>query len=108
MKIIWYTIDQLGIKCSYYKRKSKTEKEQPPKMTYQDVFRAYEELLLKQYQDAIILNFIYTYAIDPYVINTLTYEEIFEEGILKFWDYKSYTILTKVISRDLINDLNFF
>ena len=96
MKIIWYTIDPLGIKCSYYKRKSKTEKEQPPKMTYQDVFRAYEELLLlKQYQDAIILNFIYTYAIDPYVINTLSYEEIFEEGILKFWDFKSSTILTK-------------
>ena len=96
-------IDLLVINRNYYKSKNKAEIVQPPKI-FIKFFCAKKLLLRKQYHDAIILNFIYTYAIDSYVIHTLSYEGIFEEGLLKFWDYKSSTIQTKAIRKDLIND----
>ena len=65
-------------------------------------------MLLEQCRDAVVLSFVYAYAIDPYVVYALSCEGIFEEGLLKFWDHKSITIQTKTIRIDLINDLDFF
>ena len=104
-----YIIDPLGIKIEYYKRRSKTERNKPPIMTHQDVYNAYKELIdLKQYQDALILNLIYSLSIDPYVIYMLTYEGISDNREITYWDYKKTSFVTKELHKELLNDINYF
>ena len=104
-----YTIDPLGIKISYYKRRSKTERNKPPKMASSDLYRAYNELMTNfQFQDALILNLMYSLAIDPYVLYTLTYEGINNDGEIKYWDYKQKTFVCKQLHKELRNDIVYF
>ena len=103
-----YTIDPLGIKISYYKRRSKTERNKPPKMTSSDLYRAYNELMTNfQFQDALIINLMYSLAIDPYVLYTLTYEGINNDGEIKYWDYKQKTFVCKQLHKELRNDIQY-
>ena len=104
-----YTIDPLRIKCQYYKNKSRVAKEFPPKLTYQNIFEVYSTLIShKKIEDALILNFIYTYAINPYVIYTLTYEGIDENGFITYWDFKSSSNTVKPLHTELLNDIKLF
>ena len=104
-----YTIDPLGIKIEYYKRRSKTERNKPPKLSNSDLFRAYEELVKNvQFQDALILNIMYSLAIDPYILYMLTYEGINSDGEISYWDYKQKAFVTKKLHNELKSDINFF
>ena len=71
------TIDSLGIKIDYYKRRSKTERNKPSVMTHQDVYNAFRELIsLRQYRDGLALNLMHSLAIDPYALYMLAYKGI--------------------------------
>ena len=104
-----YTIDDIDVKVSHYRKKIKNGKEMYHKVTHQDVFKAYEELSsLKQYQDAVILHAMYALSLNPYSIYLLTYEGIKEGQIIEYWDHKSSKTMTIDITYELLNDLNFY
>ena len=51
-----------------------------------------------QFQDALVLNLMYSLAIDPYVLYTLTYEGINNDREIKYWDYKQKIFLLQTIA----------
>ena len=88
---------------------SKLLKKFPPKLTYKNIFEMYSTLISSgKIEDALILNFIYTYAINHYVIYTLTYEGIDESGLITYCDFKSSSNVIKPLHIELLNDIKMF
>ena len=84
-----YSIGKINVDIAHYKKKTKQEKDQYPIITHNDVQKAYYELINNSLiQNAIILQTIYTLAIDPYTLCLLTYEGLQEEGYIKYYDHK--------------------
>ena len=73
------------------------------------MFNAFRELIsLKQYQDTLALNLMYSLAIDPYALYMLTYEGILDNKEIGYWDYKQMSFISKELHKELINDINYF
>ena len=104
-----YTMDPLKIKWEYYKNQPKFITDIIPKLTYDDIFYVYAALIKNgKIEDALILNFIYTYAINPYVVYTLAYEGIGDNGFITYWDFKLSSNVVKPLHKELLNDINLF
>ena len=59
-----------------------------------------------QYQDASILNFIFSLTIDPYHIFSLSYEYILSKDQIQYWDYKISPKNSIYLYYDLWSDIN--
>ena len=104
-----YTIDDIDIKVLHYNKKNKIGKDIKAMMTHQDVFCAYENLIsLGQIQDAVILYTIYSLSINPYSIFLLTFEGIKDNLLIEYWNHKSGQMDTLNVSKELLNDLNYY
>ena len=59
-----------------------------------------------QYQDALIINLIYSLSLDPYHIYSLTYDGIIDKNQIQYWDYKSSLMKTCYLYYELWSDIN--
>ena len=74
-----------------------------------EVINAYVQLQeLKKYEDALILNFIYSLGANPETIVLVTYDSMDEEGNLAYFDTLQSTFVQTKLSQNLIRDIMFF
>ena len=60
-----------------------------------------------KFKDPLILSFIYTYAINLYVIYILTYEGIKDNGFIEYLYFKLYSNVMKSLHKKIKNNINF-
>ena len=63
-------------------------------------------LSLSQYQDALLLNIMYSLSLDPYHIYSLKYEDILNHNKIQYWDYKTSTSKICFLYCNLWSDIN--
>ena len=59
-----------------------------------------------QYQDALTIDLIYSLSLDPFHIYSLTYDGIIDKNQIKYWDYKSSSMITCYLFYELWSDIN--
>ena len=59
-----------------------------------------------QYQDALILNLMYSFSSDPYHIYSLTFDGIININQIQYWHYISLTKKVCFLYYELWNDIN--
>ena len=58
-----------------------------------------------QYQDALILHFMYSLSLDPYHIFGLCYEDVLSNTKIQWWDYKTSSMKSGFLYYELWSDI---